>query len=64
MRRAPSVAGSRRQWLLVPGEGARAGLRWIAVDGGKERAPRETDWVSAPDCRIADMKVGREPSSL
>ena len=40
MRRASSVAGSRRRWLLVPGEGARAGLRWIAVDGG-ERALRE-----------------------
>jgi len=64
MRRVSSVADWRRQWSLMPGEGARAGLRWIAVDGGKERAPRETDWVSAPDCRIADMKVGREPSSL
>ena len=38
MRRVSSVAGSWRRWLLVPGEGAPAGLRWIAVDGGKELA--------------------------
>jgi len=61
MRRAPSVAGSRRQWLLVPGEGARAGLRWIAVDDG-ELALRERG--ERLGLRIADTKVGREPSSL
>ena len=60
MRRVSSVAGSRRRWLLVPGEGARAGLRWIAVDGG-ELALREKGGLGL---RIADMKVGRKPSSL
>ena len=53
MRRVSSVAGSWRRWLLVPGEGARAGLRWIAVDGGKS-SPAETDRVGAPGCRIAE----------
>ena len=60
MRGVSSIAGSRRKRLLVPGERARAGLRWIAVDG-----------VSSPcgrgerlGLRIPDMKVGREPSSL
>src|ERR1700741_4687083 len=50
MRRAPSVAGSRRQWLLVPGEGARAGLRWIAGDGG-ELALREKGALGAQNRR-------------
>ena len=48
MRRVSSVAGSRRRWLRVPGEGARAGLRWIAVNGG-ELALREKGALRAQD---------------
>ena len=50
MRRASSVAGSRRRWSLLPGEGAHAGLRWIAVDGG-ELALREKGAFRAQDRR-------------
>ena len=59
MRRVSSVAGSRRRWLLVPGEGAPGciGLPLMAVSSPCGR--RE-----GLGLRIADMKVGREPSSL
>lgn len=65
--RAPSVVGSR-----VRGGGGCSCAKWVgtarprrfAVDGGEEIVLRQRGGMDTPDCGIADMKVGREPSSL
>jgi hypothetical protein len=59
MRWVSTVAGWGRRWLLVPGEGRAGllGLPLMAVSSPCGRGERL-------GLKIADMKVGREPSSL